>query len=215
MTSWENWTFRNTAVKTSNIAMNNSSLSSLCKPVVLKIKLKHDRSFPWHHALPRPFVSVTSYVVLTFRVRDIMRCPDLSCPWHHALSRGSQQPCLSFPPRMTFLSLSRLGRGPTLFTNSCVLLENCALLGYYAANSGNFLPTFLDYFLAQSSRFKNPKGKNHYSLRNNPEVRVSHLLRDGSMKSRTVLLGRLNSEDGRRLNSYKSHTQMSELYRNV
>jgi hypothetical protein len=26
----------------------------------------------------------------------------------------------------------------------CEVAENCALLGYYTANSGNFLPTFQD-----------------------------------------------------------------------
>jgi len=138
--------------------MNNSSLSSLCKPLVLKIKLEHD----------------------------------LSCPWHHALSRGSQQLCLSFPLQGTFLALSRLGGGPTLFTKSYVLLENCALLGYYAANSGNYLPTFWDNVSDPSSRFNNPKRNNPYSLRNNAEEGVSHLLRGGSIKSRTILLRRIN-----------------------
>ena len=38
-----------------------------------------------------------------------------------------------------------------VYSNICVILrygreadENCALLGHYAASSGNFLPTFLD-----------------------------------------------------------------------
>ena len=42
---------------------------------------------------------------------------------------------------------------------------------HYAASSGNFLPTFRD----------------HYSLRNDPEERSSHLLRGGSLKSRIIL----------------------------
>ena len=33
--------------------------------------------------------------------------------------------------------------------------ENCALLGYYAASSGNFLPTFRDNLSRPSSRVKN------------------------------------------------------------
>jgi hypothetical protein len=33
--------------------------------------------------------------------------------------------------------------------------ENCALLGYYAASSGNFLPTSRDNLSVPSSRFKN------------------------------------------------------------
>jgi hypothetical protein len=36
--------------------------------------------------------------------------------------------------------------------------ENCSLLGYYAASSGNFLPTFLNYLSVPSFEFKNPKG---------------------------------------------------------
>jgi len=33
--------------------------------------------------------------------------------------------------------------------------ENCALLSYYAASSGNFLPKFRDNLSATSSRVKN------------------------------------------------------------
>jgi hypothetical protein len=36
--------------------------------------------------------------------------------------------------------------------------EKCALLGYCAASSGNFLPTFRDYLPVPSSGFKNLKG---------------------------------------------------------
>jgi len=35
--------------------------------------------------------------------------------------------------------------------------ENCALLGYYAASTGNFLPTFRDNLSAPSSRVKKAK----------------------------------------------------------
>ena len=54
--------------------------------------------------------------------------------------------------------------------------ENCALLRYYAASSGNSLPDIP----------KEPIGPifNHYSLYSNPEERSSHLLRGGSLKSR-------------------------------
>ena len=38
----------------------------------------------------------------------------------------------------------------------------CALMGYYAARSGNFLPTFPDNLLVRNY---------HYSLRNSPEER--------------------------------------------
>jgi hypothetical protein len=36
--------------------------------------------------------------------------------------------------------------------------ENCILLSYYAASSGNFLPTFRNNLAVPSSVFKNPKG---------------------------------------------------------
>jgi hypothetical protein len=37
------------------------------------------------------------------------------------------------------------------------ILENCVLLVYYAASSGNFLPTFRENVSVPSSRFRNPK----------------------------------------------------------
>jgi len=46
--------------------------------------------------------------------------------------------------------------------------KNCVLLGYYAACSGNYLPTFRDNISFQFSRVKNPR-------------RCSHLLRGGSL----------------------------------
>ena len=68
--------------------------------------------------------------------------------------------------------------------------ENCALLGCYATISGNFVPTFRENLPVSSSEIKNPKRalktgptecseasvrNHHYSLRNNTEVRCSHL----------------------------------------
>jgi hypothetical protein len=58
--------------------------------------------------------------------------------------------------------------------------ENCVLLGYNAASSGNFLPTFRDNLSVPYSRIKNLKMEpigcpetsvrnHHHSLRNNPE----------------------------------------------
>jgi hypothetical protein len=73
-------------------------------------------------------------------------------------------------------------------------VENCAPLGYYAASSGYFLPTFRDILSVPSSGAlkMGPIGcpetlaKNyHYLLRNNPKERSSHLLRGGSLKSRS------------------------------
>ena len=54
--------------------------------------------------------------------------------------------------------------------------KNCALLGYYAASSGNFLPI-------DCPEKKTSVRNYHYSLRNNPEERSSHLLRGGRLNS--------------------------------
>jgi hypothetical protein len=63
--------------------------------------------------------------------------------------------------------------------------ENCALLGYYAASSGNFLPTFRDNLSVFSSGVKNQREadscpetsvRNYdYSLCNNAEQRSFRL----------------------------------------
>jgi len=39
----------------------------------------------------------------------------------------------------------------------CEVDENCAVLGYYAASSGNVLPAFRDNLSVPSSGFENPK----------------------------------------------------------
>jgi len=73
--------------------------------------------------------------------------------------------------------------------------ENCALLGYYAASSGNFLPTFQDTLWFPSLEVEKTKGlyswslkiepigcpetsviSYHYCLRNNPEERSSQTI---------------------------------------
>jgi hypothetical protein len=60
--------------------------------------------------------------------------------------------------------------------------ENYALLGYYAASNGNFLPTFQDNLSVPSSILlkmgpigcpETLVGNYHYLLRNNPEERNS------------------------------------------
>ena len=77
--------------------------------------------------------------------------------------------------------------------NRVHILENCAVLGYYATSSGLSLPTFPDNLSVPSSRVKKmgpidcPETSVrscHYSLHNNLEERSSHLLRGGSLKSR-------------------------------
>jgi hypothetical protein len=53
-------------------------------------------------------------------------------------------------------------------------VENCAFLGYYAASSGNLLPTFRDNPSSPSSRVTETSVRNyHYSLSNSPEERRS------------------------------------------
>jgi hypothetical protein len=76
--------------------------------------------------------------------------------------------------------------------------ENCVLLDYYAAISGNFLPTFRDNLSIplQKDSLTSRKGpicclekavRNcHYSLHNNTDERSSLLLRGGSLKLRNV-----------------------------
>jgi hypothetical protein len=79
------------------------------------------------------------------------------------------------------------------------IFENCVLLGYYAASSDNFLPTFRDKLLVPSPDFSTlrigPIGcpemsaKNyHFSLGNNPEEHSSQLFRGGGLKSRICIL---------------------------
>ena len=72
-----------------------------------------------------------------------------------------------------------------LWTSGKRCLENCALLGYYATSSGNFLPTFRHNLSVPSSGplKMGPTGcpetsvrNNHYWLRNSPEERRSQLL---------------------------------------
>jgi len=63
--------------------------------------------------------------------------------------------------------------------------ENRALLGYYAASSGNFLPTFWVNLSVPSSQVKletigcpeTPVRSFHYLPRNNPEQRSSQELK--------------------------------------
>jgi len=76
-------------------------------------------------------------------------------------------------------------------------LENCALLAYYTASSGNFLPTFQNNLSVPSSSVNKQKmgqtgcpetsvSNYHRSQRNNPEDGSSHRLRGGSLKSRKI-----------------------------
>jgi len=96
------------------------------------------------------------------------------------------QPCffpgrakhLSAPRYLLRLNLKTKGE-PHLQFKIRSLQEICALLGYYAASSGNFL---------QMGRIGCPETSRnyHYSLRNSPEELIFELLRGGSLKSRKV-----------------------------
>ena len=64
---------------------------------------------------------------------------------------------------------------------------NCALLGCYEASSGSFLLTFRTTYrshLQGSGRPETSVRNYHYSLRNNPAERSSHLYPSGSLKLR-------------------------------
>lgn len=79
--------------------------------------------------------------------------------------------------------------------------EICALLAYYAAHSGNYVPTLWDNLLVPSSRLKNswplkmgPIGclemvvmNYHYTLCNNQEEYGPHLRHDRSLKSHIIV----------------------------
>ena len=73
---------------------------------------------------------------------------------------------------------------------NALTLQNRAVLGYYAASSGNFLPTFRDNLSVPFSGLNNPNvspetsvRNYHYSLHGDPEERSSLLLRGGSPNS--------------------------------
>jgi hypothetical protein len=60
--------------------------------------------------------------------------------------------------------------------------KNCALLGYYAASSGNFLPTFRDNLSVLSSRVKNSKKRDGQAKPN----RVKELHKGGEFREARV-----------------------------
>jgi hypothetical protein len=71
---------------------------------------------------------------------------------------------------------------------------DCVLLQYFAASSGNSLPSLRDNLWVRILK-TGPIGcpetsarNYHYYLRNNPEEHSSHLLRGGSQKSRMFLI---------------------------
>ena len=79
--------------------------------------------------------------------------------------------------------------------------ENCAFLDYYAASSGNSLPTFrhnlsVPYWGIQIGPIGFPQtsiGNYHYSLRNNPKKRNSPLLSSCSFNHLSVRFAHLSS----------------------
>ena len=68
----------------------------------------------------------------------------------------------AYPQRKWRYREQQKAEGRKLCVTSCCRSEadkNCALLGYYAASGGNFLPTFRDNLTVPSSWIKNPKRK--------------------------------------------------------
>jgi len=80
---------------------------------------------------------------------------------------------------------------PLLASKNNNILENCALLGYYAVSSGNSLLTFwnslIGYICKSQEYLLDPETVRnyHYLICNSPEEHSSHLLRSGSLKSHT------------------------------
>jgi hypothetical protein len=72
------------------------------------------------------------------------------------------------------------------YSNSCTSIENCALLGFYEASSGNSLPTFLENYFPSIGCSETSVWYYHYLLCNNTEDHSFHLLSGGSMKSRNI-----------------------------
>jgi hypothetical protein len=70
------------------------------------------------------------------------------------------------------------------------LVENCALLGYYVASSGNIIQKFRSFrrgvlILTLKDGIDSLSVRNyHYLLYKNPEERSSHQLGGGILKSR-------------------------------
>jgi hypothetical protein len=67
-----------------------------------------------------------------------------------SLARGRAQTCVEFP------ALIYTAEGKYCYSKAWLKIanevdENCVLLGYYAASSGNFLPTFRDNLSVPSS----------------------------------------------------------------
>jgi hypothetical protein len=75
------------------------------------------------------------------------------------------------------------------FPDAC-FPENRVLLGYYAASSGSYLPTFRDFIseIITYGLTEMSVSNYQYSLHNNPEQRRSHLHRGGNLKSRICVM---------------------------
>jgi hypothetical protein len=128
--------------------------------------------------------------ILTQESRELA---DTKFRWH----RISEVLCAT---DITFCSLKKQWK--TLF---CPILHDswrrnyfhiCAVLGSYAASSGNLLPTFRDnasmpsWLLKMGQIYCPEMSVKHYNstLRKNPEERWSHQHRGVSLKSRTAVL---------------------------
>ena len=68
--------------------------------------------------------------------------------------------CIIYTPRISTPIALSAGLWAELLTMQCASNENYPLLGYYAASSDNFLPTFRDNLSALSSGVKDAAGNN-------------------------------------------------------
>ena len=103
-----------------------------------------------------------------------------------------------------FQSIHVLLQAVSIYMKTKITLRICVLLRYYAACNSNSVPTFRDNLPAPFQGSGNPitwpfkigpigcpetSVRNyHYTLRNSPGKRRSHLLLGGSLKSRKITL---------------------------
>jgi hypothetical protein len=77
--------------------------------------------------------------------------------WDEATSRRGVAPTRTLCLLVEAVNMNTEYRTHCWWRDILLLFENCAVLGYYAASSSNFLPTFRDKLSVPSSRVENPK----------------------------------------------------------
>jgi hypothetical protein len=104
----------------------------------------------------------------------------LSTPWRH-MGEVKLQLHFFFTSALDGDELSRSRSGFFISGKEPLIPEDCALLGYYAASSGIFLPTFRDNLTVPSSRDHDPWSSWRWN-RLTPKDRTDRLSRNVSKK---------------------------------